>query len=203
MIRTLPQGNAYRFGYRAYILAYFAFLFAPLVVTCVLAFNDSQFPALPWKGFTLEWFVGDLPHRVGIFHDQVNLDSIGVSFQVAFWVTLAATVVEDTDTVGQIADKPLQSEPFPGQGRKLGIVEGQDASYHQGGEQKGKIGQDISPVAEAVNVSLGQRANHWTTRLSFWRVSLSPAQITVEDNTSRRKPNAAPWFQLKLAMNWL
>ena len=30
MIRTLPQGNAYRFGYRAYILAYFAFLFVLL-----------------------------------------------------------------------------------------------------------------------------------------------------------------------------
>ncbi len=107
MIRTLPQGNAYRFGYRAYILAYFAFLFAPLVVTCVLAFNDSQFPALPWKGFTLEWFVGDLPHRVGIFHDQVNLDSIGVSFQVAFWVTLAATVV------GTCAAFLFEQEEFP------------------------------------------------------------------------------------------
>ncbi len=107
MIRTLPQGNAYRFGYRAYILAYFAFLFAPLVVTCVLAFNDSQFPALPWKGFTLEWFVGDLPHRVGIFHDQVNLDSIGVSFQVAFWVTLAAT------TVGTCAAFLFEQEEFP------------------------------------------------------------------------------------------
>ncbi len=108
MIRTLPQGSVYRFGYRAYILTYFAFLFAPLVVTCILAFNDSQFPALPWKGFTLEWFFGDLPHRVGIFNDRVNLDSIWVSFQVAFWVTLAAT------TVGTCAAFLFEQEEFPG-----------------------------------------------------------------------------------------
>ncbi len=107
MIRTLPQGAAYRSGYRAYMLLYFAFLFAPLVVTCILAFNDSQFPALPWKGFTLEWFFGDLPHRVGIFNDRVNLDSIWVSFQVAFWVTLAAT------TVGTCAAFLFEQEDFP------------------------------------------------------------------------------------------
>ena len=107
MIRTLPQGAAYRFGYRAYMLLYFAFLFAPLLVTCILAFNDSQFPALPWKGFTLEWFFGDLPHRVGIFNDRVNLDSIWVSFQVAFWVTLAAT------TVGTCAAFLFEQEDFP------------------------------------------------------------------------------------------
>ncbi len=107
MIRTLPQAPVYRFGYRAYMLLYFAFLFAPLVVTCILAFNDSQFPALPWKGFTLEWFIGDLPHRVGIFNDRVNLDSIGVSFQVAFFVTLAATAV------GTCAALLFEQEDFP------------------------------------------------------------------------------------------
>jgi spermidine/putrescine transport system permease protein len=67
---------------------YFVFLFAPLFMVCVLAFNDSQFPALPWNGFTLEWFTADLPERVGIFHDSVNLSAIWVSFKVAFWVAL-------------------------------------------------------------------------------------------------------------------
>jgi spermidine/putrescine transport system permease protein len=75
------------------VILYFAFLFAPLLVTCVLAFNDSQFPALPWKGFTLEWFTGDGPERVGIFHDRMNLDSIWVSLRVAFFVTLLSVVV--------------------------------------------------------------------------------------------------------------
>jgi spermidine/putrescine transport system permease protein len=72
---------------------YFVFLFAPLLVTCVLAFNDSQFPALPWKGFTLDWFTGAGPERVGIFNDRINLDSIWVSTQVAFFVTLLSVAV--------------------------------------------------------------------------------------------------------------
>ena len=93
MIRTLPTSKAYNRFFKLYVILYFAFLFAPLLVTCVLAFNDSQFPSLPWKGFTLEWFTANLPDRVGIFHDQINLDSIWVSFRVAFFVTILSTAV--------------------------------------------------------------------------------------------------------------
>ncbi|CAB1064062.1 Spermidine/putrescine import ABC transporter permease protein PotC (TC 3.A.1.11.1) [Olavius sp. associated proteobacterium Delta 1] len=88
MIRTLPTSKTYNRFFRFYVILYFAFLFAPLLVTCVLAFNDSQFPSLPWKGFTVEWFTANLPERIGIFHDQVNLASIWVSFRVAFFVTI-------------------------------------------------------------------------------------------------------------------
>lgn len=93
MIRSLPNSRVYTSSFKLYIILYFAFLFAPLLVTCILAFNDSRFPSLPWNGFTLEWFTADLPERVGIFHDQINLDSIWVSAQVAFCVTLLATAV--------------------------------------------------------------------------------------------------------------
>ena len=93
MIRTLPTSKAYDRCFKLYVILYFTFLFAPLLVTCVLAFNNSQFPSLPWKGFTLEWFTADLPDRVGIFHDQINLDSIWVSFRVAFFVTILSTMV--------------------------------------------------------------------------------------------------------------
>ena len=93
MIRSLPQSKGYSFGFKLYVALYFAFLFAPLLVTCVLAFNDSQFPALPWKGFTLEWFTGSGPERVGIFYDRMNLDSIWVSLRVAFFVSLLSVGV--------------------------------------------------------------------------------------------------------------
>ena len=93
MIRSLPTSKAYDRGFTLYVVLYFCFLFAPLLVTCILAFNDSPFPALPWKGFTVEWFTADLPHRVGIFHDRINLDSIWVSAQVAFFVTIFSVVV--------------------------------------------------------------------------------------------------------------
>ena len=93
MIRTLPTSNTYNRLFKLYVILYFIFLFAPLLITCVLAFNDSQFPSLPWKGFTLDWFTANSETRVGIFHDQTNLDSIWVSFRVAFFVTLLATAV--------------------------------------------------------------------------------------------------------------
>jgi len=93
MIRTLPTSTTYNRCFKFYVILYFTFLFAPLLVTCLLAFNDSQFPSLPWKGFTLEWFTANLPERVGIFHDQINMDSIWVSFRVAFFVTLLATAI--------------------------------------------------------------------------------------------------------------
>jgi spermidine/putrescine transport system permease protein len=93
MIRSLPKSKTYTFSFKLYVVFYFIFLFAPLLVTCVLAFNNSQFPSLPWNGFTLEWFTADLPERVGIFNDQINLDSIWVSAQVAFFVTLLSVVV--------------------------------------------------------------------------------------------------------------
>ena len=41
-----------------YVAAFYVFLFAPLVVVAVFAFNASPFPAPPWRGFTLDWFVG-------------------------------------------------------------------------------------------------------------------------------------------------
>lgn len=93
MIRSLPQSRGYSLSFKLFVILYFMFLFAPLLVTCVLAFNDSQFPSLPWKGFTLDWFTANLPERLGIFHDRINLDSIWVSARVAFFVTLISVAV--------------------------------------------------------------------------------------------------------------
>ncbi len=107
MIRTLPTSKTYGRCFKFYVILYFTFLFAPLLVTCVLAFNDSQFPSLPWKGFTVEWFTANLPERVGIFHDQINLDSIWVSFRVAFFVTLLSMAV------GTCAAFLFEQEEFP------------------------------------------------------------------------------------------
>ena len=107
MIRTLPTSKAYSASFKIYMGLYFVFLFAPLLVTCILAFNDSQFPSLPWKGFTVEWFTGNLPERVGIFHDSINLASICVSAKVAFFVTLLSV------GVGTCAAFLFEQEDFP------------------------------------------------------------------------------------------
>lgn len=93
MIRSLPSSRFYSLSYRLYMLCFFVFLFAPLVVTCVLAFNDSNFPALPWNGFSLDWFFADGPDRVGLFHDRSNLASIVVSLKLALCVSVLSVVV--------------------------------------------------------------------------------------------------------------
>ncbi|MFA7560419.1 MAG: ABC transporter permease [Sphaerochaeta sp.] len=91
MIKSLPSSKRYKTGFTIFIVLYFIFLFAPLIVTMVFAFNNSMYPSLPWNGFTLNWFFGNGPKIVGIFHDKINLRSLGTSFQVAIAVTILST----------------------------------------------------------------------------------------------------------------
>jgi len=93
MIRSLPRSRTYDWSFNLFILAYFTFLFAPLVVTCVLAFNDSNFPSLPWQGFSLDWFLSSGPERIGLFHDDQNLRAIVTSFETAIFVSILSVVV--------------------------------------------------------------------------------------------------------------
>lgn len=108
MIRSLPNSRRYTLSFHLFIICYFTFLFAPLAVTCVLAFNDSNFPSLPWNGFSLDWFTSTGPERVGIFHDDQNLRSIWTSFQTAFWVAIFSTIV------GTCSAFLFEQETFPG-----------------------------------------------------------------------------------------
>ncbi len=93
MIRSLPSSKGYKAAYKVFIAIFFIFLFAPLIVTMVLAFNNSMYPSLPWQGFTLKWFFGTGPDKIGIFHDASNLRSIFSSIHVAVAVTILSTIV--------------------------------------------------------------------------------------------------------------
>jgi spermidine/putrescine transport system permease protein len=92
MIPTLPRPAWLRAGTVAYACLFFAFLFLPLLVVAVFAFNDAPYPAPPWRGFTFDWFLGH-GTRVGLFADTALLGSIWTSVVVAAWVTLLAVVV--------------------------------------------------------------------------------------------------------------
>jgi spermidine/putrescine transport system permease protein len=76
-----------------YVAAFFVFLFVPLVVVALFAFNDANYPAPPWRGFTLDWFLGGKGGRTGLFADGALLRSVGTSVIVATWVTLLAVTV--------------------------------------------------------------------------------------------------------------
>ncbi|MFV0383386.1 ABC transporter permease [Paracoccus sp. (in: a-proteobacteria)] len=56
--------------YRSYVVLFFVYLVAPLLAAGIFAFNDSMFPALPWQGFTLDWFFNDTEPKLGMFHDE-------------------------------------------------------------------------------------------------------------------------------------
>lgn len=96
MIASLPRPPWLRAATSAYALAFYAFLFLPLAVVAVFAFNDAPYPAPPWRGFTLDWFTargaaGDA--RTGLFADGALLASIGTSVVVALWVTVLSVGV--------------------------------------------------------------------------------------------------------------
>ncbi len=94
MIPSLPRPAWLRASTAVYVVAFLTFLFAPLVVVGVFAFNDAPYPAPPWRGFTLDWFLGNAAtDRVGLFADAQLLRSMGTSGIVALWVTVLSVLL--------------------------------------------------------------------------------------------------------------
>jgi spermidine/putrescine transport system permease protein len=99
-------------------------------VVAVFAFNDAPYPAPPWRGFTLDWFVGNAGmQRIGLFADGPVLASLWTSVVVASWVTLLSVLVgtanafllERADFRGKTAISLLMLAPLVIPGVILGI----------------------------------------------------------------------------------
>src|SRR6202000_39549 len=98
-----------KFATTFYVGAFLIFLFVPLVIVAVFAFNNANYPAPPWHGFTLDWFfVNSARGRVGLFNDSELLGSIWTSLMVAVWVTLLSV------TVGTANAFLMERYRFPG-----------------------------------------------------------------------------------------
>ena len=132
MIPSLPRPLWLRASTVLYGCAFFVFLFVPLVVVAVFAFNDAPYPAPPWRGFTLDWFLGRAGAagaRVGLLDDAALLASVWTSVVVATWVTLLSVLVgtanafllERTRFVGKQALSLLMLAPLVIPGVILGI----------------------------------------------------------------------------------
>ena len=130
MIPSLPRSGLSRSATAAYVGAFFVFLFVPLVIVAMFAFNDANYPAPPWRGFTLDWFLGSgAARRVGLFADTPLLKSIATSVVVAFWVTLLSVAVgtanafllERVDFHGKSAISLMMLAPLVIPGVILGI----------------------------------------------------------------------------------
>jgi spermidine/putrescine transport system permease protein len=73
--------------YSGYMFLFFAYLAMPLLAAGLFAFNNSTFPALPWKGFTLDWFFGTSEPMIGMFHDRRLLRGLGNSIYIGVIVS--------------------------------------------------------------------------------------------------------------------
>lgn len=97
MIPSLPRPLWLRASTVIYALVFFLFLFLPLAVVAVFAFNDAPYPAPPWNGFTFDWFLGSAAGaaraRRGLFADTAMLGSLWTSVIVASWVTVLSVLV--------------------------------------------------------------------------------------------------------------
>ena len=111
MIPSLPRPLWLRTATVLYLAAFLLFLFLPLVTVAVFAFNDAPYPAPPWHGFTLDWFLGNEPkQRTGLFGDSELLGSIWTSFIVACAVTSLSV------GVGTANAFLMERARFPGKG---------------------------------------------------------------------------------------
>jgi spermidine/putrescine transport system permease protein len=111
VIPSLPRPLWLRASTVAFLAAFLIFLFLPLVIVAVFAFNNANYPAPPWHGFTLDWFLGnDALGRVGLFKDNQLLASIWTSFVVACWVTALSVVVGTANAF------LMERGQFPGKG---------------------------------------------------------------------------------------
>lgn len=110
MIPSLPRPLAQRLGLNVFVLLFFVFLFVPLLVVAVFAFNNANYPTPPWMGFTFDWFNAQSNSRTGLLHDGPLLASLGTSAWVALWVTVLSVLV------GTCNAFLLERFEFPGKG---------------------------------------------------------------------------------------
>ena len=111
MIPSLPRPAWLRTATALYLAAFLLFLFLPLVIVGVFAFNDAPYPAPPWHGFTLDWFFGnEASGRIGLFGDEELLGSIWTSFIVACWVTALSVLIGTANAF------LMERSNFPGKG---------------------------------------------------------------------------------------
>jgi spermidine/putrescine transport system permease protein len=77
-----------------YIALFFLYLFGPLLVMSVTAFNTSNYPSvLPFEGFTLDWFSKLFAHRQ-MMEGLVNSIIIGIGVVcISVPVGLAASII--------------------------------------------------------------------------------------------------------------
>ena len=96
-------------GLRAYAIGYLIFLYAPIVLLPIFAFNDSKIIAFPLSGFTTNWFSE-------MWNDSQMWIALRHSLIIAGSTSVLAT------TLGIFAARASTRYSFPGKGPALGLI---------------------------------------------------------------------------------
>jgi spermidine/putrescine transport system permease protein len=93
----------------AYALAYLVFLYAPIILLPLFAFNDGVVIAFPLSGFTTKWFAAML-------EDPLLHDAVRNSLIIAVSVAILST------TLGVFAARASTRFEFPLKGGLMGLI---------------------------------------------------------------------------------
>ncbi|MDE3080158.1 MAG: ABC transporter permease [Paracoccaceae bacterium] len=96
-------------GFRIYAIAYLVFLYAPIVLLPIFAFNNSTIISFPLVGFTTKWFAA-------LSDDTSLLLAVRHSLIVAVSVSILAT------TFGVFAARATTRYDFPAKGGIMGLI---------------------------------------------------------------------------------
>lgn len=96
-------------GLRAYAVLYLLFLYAPILLLPLFAFNSGTIIAFPLRGFTTQWFV-QMAGNASLRHALANSLIIAVSASVL------------ATCLGTFAARASTRFEFPGKGAILGLI---------------------------------------------------------------------------------
>lgn len=96
-------------GFRLYVVAYLVFLYAPIVLLPLFAFNNATVIAFPLSGFTLKWFTE-------MVQNEALLASVRHSLIIAVSTAIIATAL------GVFASRASTRFRFPGKGPLMSLI---------------------------------------------------------------------------------
>lgn len=94
---------------KTWVVLVLVFMFTPIAMLVLFAFNDNRFSSLPWSGTTLKWFAE-------MFSDPAVIDS----FKNSIWVALVVALI--SATIGSMAAYLLTRWQFKGLGAYVGVT---------------------------------------------------------------------------------
>ncbi|PTV94968.1 ABC-type spermidine/putrescine transport system permease subunit II [Rhodobacter aestuarii] len=96
-------------GLRLYALLYLLFLYAPILLLPVFAFNDGTVIAFPLKGFTLEWF-----------GQMASNDTLGRALVNSLIIALSTAIL--STTLGIFAARSATRYHYAGKAGVMGLI---------------------------------------------------------------------------------